>query len=117
MADKIPAMSGERRILTLQDERNAMAVLYHGSRICFRSTHKWERTRSYIEVVLDRAVIRELAKELWRAAGLCDVLAERDGLTRHKEGMTPVDEEVWENDTSMGIPPMYLWGDDTEESK
>lgn len=109
MAKDIPALARERRILTLQDERNAMAVMYHGSRICFRSTHKWERTRTYIDVVLDRAVIRELAKELWRAAGQCDALTERDGIIRHKEGMVPVDKEAWDFCTQTGIPPEYLW--------
>ena len=114
MAKKLEPYKGERRILTLQDQRNAMFVSYKGSRIAFRSIHLWDDSRQYIEVELDRAVVRELALELWRAAGQCDALATRYGITRHKEGMTPVDKETWDFCTQTGIPPEYLWDEPDE---
>ena len=107
--DNAKPVQGQRLIVTVQDETNAMAVMYMGSRIRFRSIHKWDRSKRYIDVTLDREVIRELAKELWRAAGQCDYIAKTDGITRHAEGLIPLDEETWEFDTEAGIPPEYLW--------
>ena len=101
--EEVPVLERyERRILTVQDQSNAFVVMYYGKEIRLRAVHRWEKgNRANVTVTFDRAVARELARELWKAAGQCDVFAETENFCRHAEGMTSLDEETADADDTL----------------
>ena len=96
-----------KKIMTVEDQQNACTLEIQGAQVVLTSRHKWENTRRFVSVAIDRDVARLLAKAIWRCCNKCNDEAERIGVTYHEEEFAPSDDP--EADTVLGKnPPDWL---------
>ena len=96
-----------KKIMTVEDQQNAVTLEIVGAQVVLTSRHKWENTRRFVSVAIDRDVARLLAKAIWRCCNKCNDEAERIGVTYHEKDFAPSDDP--EADTVLGKnPPDWL---------
>ena len=97
----------QKKIMTVEDQQNACTLEIQGAQVVLTSRHKWENTRRFVSVAIDRDVARLLAKAIWRCCNKCNDEAERIGVTYHEKDFAPSDDP--EADTVLGKnPPDWL---------
>ena len=95
----------DKKIMTVQDAQNAVTLEIVGANVVLTSRHKWENTRKYVSVSIDRDAARLLAKAIWRACNICNDQAELIGVEYHDDAFKP---EPIDTSAIDGDIPDYL---------